>query len=343
MFGFVVTNNEELTQEEKDRYQEAYCGLCHALGKRCGQQTRMALNHDLTFLALLLMSLYEPEETKFQTRCVMHPMKKHVWTSNKYIDYAADMTVALTYHKCTDDWNDDHSVSARAFALVLQKRYREVAAKWPRQCAALEAGMSAIAEVERDDNDNPDAAANLFGQIMGEMFVMEPDIWENPLRMMGAQLGRFIYMMDAAVDLEKDQAKGSYNPFALREWTDEELHTLLLMYMGNVTEIFEKLPLVEDINLLRNVLYSGVWVKYNHYMKKKLEKQEGKQVHTDNEEASPEPVLLEDPEEEATPVLSDVCPEERPPHLNATLEFTAPPRKELAEPLDDTKPFGALA
>ncbi|MDO4502571.1 MAG: DUF5685 family protein [Coriobacteriia bacterium] len=263
MFGFINTNVDALSPEEEARYKEAYCGLCHALGSRTGQHTRMALSHDLTFLALLHMSLYDPEETKHQTACVMHPLTKRTWTQNEYLDYAADMTVALAYFKLLDNWSDDHSHPSRLAALTLKKRWLEISDRWPRQAQAIEAGMAAISQIEQDDHGNPDAAANAFGLIMGEIFVHQEDFWENPLRMMGRQLGRFIYLMDAAVDLEEDRQKGSYNPFAHADFTQDQIHDLLTVYMGYVTEVFEKLPLVEDVNLLRNVLYSGVWQRWN--------------------------------------------------------------------------------
>ena len=362
MFGFVMTNAEELSPEEKDRYQQIYCGLCHALGRKRGQATRLSLNHDLAFLATLLMSLYEPDEVKRETRCALHPTKKHLWSQNDCIDYAADMTVALTYHKCADDWSDDRSVPARAYALAIRRRYEEVRAKWPRQCRALEEGMRNIAEVERDDCGNPDAAANLFGQIMGEVFVMVPDMWENPLRMMGAQLGRFVYMMDAAVDLDEDRRKGSYNPFAARDWTDEEVRELLTVYMGNVTEVFEKLPLVEDINLLRNILYSGVWVKYNAYLRKKRGGDEGSGCvaglarglgggsgQPEEESADGPAASLADAKAPAAckgrraSAFSRECPRDEVLLVNGTLEYTAKQTTDDESPARSAGACGATA
>ena len=52
MFGYVTANPKMMTEEETVRYRSAYCGLCKSLGKRHGQLTRLALNYDMTFLAL---------------------------------------------------------------------------------------------------------------------------------------------------------------------------------------------------------------------------------------------------------------------------------------------------
>lgn len=76
MFGFVQANLADLSQEEKERYQGAYCGLCKTIGQRHGHIARLGLSYDLTFLSLLLSSLYEPEEQCSSCRCVIHPCKK---------------------------------------------------------------------------------------------------------------------------------------------------------------------------------------------------------------------------------------------------------------------------
>ena len=113
MFGYVVPAWEGLSEAERERYHEAYCGLCRAIGERCGQRCRCALTYDLVFLALLLGSLYEPQERAGAGRCVPHPAKPHRFVRTACVDYAADATVALAYHKALDDWRDDRSVRAR--------------------------------------------------------------------------------------------------------------------------------------------------------------------------------------------------------------------------------------
>lgn len=91
MFGYVAANPEELTQEQRERYLSLYCGLCRSLGRRASQASRLALNYDLTFLALVLSSLYEPEEASGHGRCLPHPARSRLWVSSPVVDYAADM------------------------------------------------------------------------------------------------------------------------------------------------------------------------------------------------------------------------------------------------------------
>ena len=138
MFGYLVANLEDASDQEKARYRAAYCGLCRTLGGRCGQRCRLALTYDMAFLVLLHGSLYEPEETQDQARCLLHPLSPHDFVQTRFTGYAADLTVALAYHKCWDDWHDDRNVAARTGAAALAKPYRQVRERLPRQCAAIE-------------------------------------------------------------------------------------------------------------------------------------------------------------------------------------------------------------
>ena len=95
MFGFVVASLQELSEEEKNRYQAVYCGICRAIRDADGQLCRLGLSYDMAFLALLLTSLYEPEEQNGSGRCIAHPAKRRPWADNEYIRYAARMNVAL--------------------------------------------------------------------------------------------------------------------------------------------------------------------------------------------------------------------------------------------------------
>lgn len=261
MFGYIVANTEDLSQEEKERYRQVYCGLCRELGKRHGQLSRLSLNYDMTFLILMLSSLYEPEEEKGDIHCIVHPVKKHPYSRNKYTEYAADMTVMLTYYKCIDDWNDDHKLSGRGYAGVLKKSYEEVKHRWSRQCGMMEHCMQELERIEKGFG-TPDWAMNCFGQLMAELFVYEEDVWSKPLRQFGNCLGRFIYLMDAVDDYEEDKKSGNYNPVIAAEKIPKDISEVMTVQIGMATEIFEKLPLVENVHLLRNVIYAGVWQKY---------------------------------------------------------------------------------
>ncbi len=262
MFGYVIANKEAMSQEELLRYQGYYCGLCKTLEREYGQIERLSLNYDMTFLALFLSALYEPKEEAERCKCVFHPMKQKPVIFNEYIDYAAAMTVALTYHKCLDDWNDERKLTRLKYSKLLEKSYQKVRTKYPRQCESIEQSLWQQNLVEREPDASPDDAINYSGLMLTELFVYKEDFWSNCLRSFGYELGRFIYLMDAAMDYEKDQKKNNYNPLFKMNKEPGELQDLLEMVIGNATEEFEKLPIVQDGNLLRNILYGGVWQQY---------------------------------------------------------------------------------
>ena len=260
MFGFVTANSAELSQEQKQRYSAVYCGICRRIRQQHTNSARLTLSYDMAFLALLLMSLYEPEEQSGDRACALHPIKPRPWVDNEYVRYAADMNVALSYYKCLDDWNDERKQSARIMANHLEKQIPELRAQYPRQCEAIERCITRLTELENGNCTNPDEPANCFGQLMGKLLVYREDLWASYLRQVGLALGRFIYLADAVVDYEKDKRKKRYNPLPgedARQWEE-----YLVLAMGRCTEYYEKLPLVQDKALLDNILYSGVWVNF---------------------------------------------------------------------------------
>ena len=261
MFGYVTASLKELDKEAEKRYGAVYCGICRRIRIQSGNAARLGLSYDMAFLALLLMSLYEPEEEAGEKACALHPIRKRPWIDNKFIQYAADMNVVLGYYNCLDDWEDDGKYSAKLLAGQFGKHLEEITERYPRQCQAVEDCIRQLSALEKAGCANPDEPASCFGILMGELLTYEEDLWADNLRQMGFYLGRFIYLLDAALDYEKDAKKGKYNPYLAmgtgKDWARWEEY--LVLTMGRCTEYFEKLPLVQDKPLLDNILYSGVW------------------------------------------------------------------------------------
>ncbi len=270
MFGLVTASVEELTQEEKLRYGAVYCGICREIKKSDGQICRMGLQYDMAFLALLLMSLYEPEEPGGDRACALHPVKKRPWVTNEYIRYAARMNVALAAYKAKDDWQDDKKLSAKVLSSVFGKNEADIATLFPRQCESMETCLRELNALEKDNCANPDEPANCFGRLMSELMVYREDLWSDALRKIGFHLGRFIYLADAAIDYSKDQKQKKYNPFlamgAGENYSQWEQY--LVLAMAGCTDAYERLPLVQDKHLLDNILYSGVWLNYRKQQRK---------------------------------------------------------------------------
>ncbi len=268
MFGYVIPNQAALSPEAQARYRTAYCGLCRRIGALHGLRGRLTLSYDLTFLNLLLSSLYEGESEciRGSSHCPVHPIRKTNWRSSAPTDYCADLSVALHYYNAEDKWKDDHSLIGLGFEKMLADPTKAAASRWPRQCNAIRACLDKLAEYEAAGSEDLDAVSGCFGDLMAELFDYQQDHWSLELRSIGFHLGKYIYLLDAYDDLERDKRKGSYNPLkTLSEQPgyEDEMKEIFELLLGSCARSFERLPCVEDVDLLRNILYSGVWLKYN--------------------------------------------------------------------------------
>lgn len=283
MFGYININGSILSEENKKVYQAYYCGLCRQLKADCGTKGQMMLSYDLTFLIVLLTGLYELENKETEFTCPLHPTKRRTAYINEATEYAADMNLILAYHNLVDDWKDDHSYAKKALVKILDKDYARIMKKYPRQVAALEHYMRRTEELENSGEQNLDVVSGLSGEMLSEIFCWKNDVWKEELRTLGFYMGKFIYLMDAYEDLEKDKKRNAYNPLRYMEQKGEhEFETLcrllLTSMVSECAKSFERLPILMHAEILRNVLYSGVWTKYEYLQlkKKKLEEKRKK-------------------------------------------------------------------
>ena len=281
MFGYVTICEPELKVKDLRKYKAYYCGLCHILKEKYGISGQMTLTYDKTFAIILLTSLYESQTCTEVHRCKVHPIKKQQMLQNEITEYAADMNVLLAWYHLEDDWRDEKKVSAFLAKGALKRKAKRIIAKYPRQSQAIETSLKELAACEKENSTDLDRTAGCFGRLMEELFVWQEDMWEKSLRRMGFFLGKFIYIMDAYEDLEEDLKKGCYNPLkklCTQEGYEEKCREILCMMIAECSVEFEKLPCIVDVDILRNILYDGVW---NRYHKIQLKKREGKEKKND--------------------------------------------------------------
>ncbi len=280
MFGYITVNKGDMTFKEFDVYHSFYCGLCRSLKERYGLSGQLSLSYDMTFLVMLLSSLYEPQIKEEHVKCIAHPFDKHLLRRNEFTDYGGDMNVLFTYYKCRDDWQDERKISRLAYGKLLEHGYRKLCARYGEKAKKIAVLMRELTMEEEKNNQDIDHMAGIFGNIMGEMFAVKEDEWQESLKKMGTFLGKYIYLLDAYEDMEEDIKKERYNPL-IRKYEDpdfdEEVKTILTMMMAECCKEFEQLPVIENVEILRNILYSGVWYRYEAVRKKREEKQRGKQ------------------------------------------------------------------
>lgn len=281
MFGYVTAYKPELKMKDFATYKAYYCGLCKTLQKDHGFKGQMLLSYDMTFLIILLTSLYETATQKEMHRCMVHPIGKREMLMNEITEYVADINIILSYYHFADDWEDEKSKIGYAGTKVFQSTFRRMEQKYPQKSKVIKDSLKKLHDLEKQGENNVDLVAGCFGDIMAEIFAYKDDIWEAKLRKTGFFLGKFVYIMDAYDDISKDMESGSYNPLKdiyLKSgeqsiWSDFEVqcNTMLTMMMAECTESFEKLPCVVNVDILRNILYVGVWNQYDKKRKGKYE------------------------------------------------------------------------
>lgn len=288
MFGYISANKNELNDEDKIIYQSYYCGLCQELKALAGAKGQMLLNYDMTFLTILLSGLEELSDTEAEFTCKLHPAKKKTSRINEATEYAAAMDIILSYHSLLDDCRDEGSCMKKKLADSLRPTYDMLYTKYPRQVKAVEDYMDAVLEAEKRRETNIDIISGLTGQLMEELFDWKYDsIWSKDLRTMGFYMGKFIYILDAYEDRKKDVKKNNYNPLqyvyneqpgSYETFCRQTLTTL----MAECSKAFERLPILLHADILRNILYSGVWTKYEYQRLKDKTKEEKQKKRKNN-------------------------------------------------------------
>jgi len=277
MFGYITINKAEMKFKEFDIYHAYYCGLCQSLLKRYGAMGQVTLSYDMTFAAMLLSSLYEPDTASSKCACVAHPFERHPFVKNVVIDYVADMNVLLTLYKCEDDWIDDKKMFRACFGCMLRKKSFKKRCVYRGKENLIKDKLEKIHDLEKEGCTDIDLMSGLFGDIMGMIMTPRDDEWKDTLSELGYYLGKFIYILDAYDDVEKDIKKGKYNPFVKRIEApdfDEQIRVILTMMMSECCKRFEMLPIIENVEILRNILYSGVWERYEKIRTEREKKKE---------------------------------------------------------------------
>lgn len=265
MFGYIVVNQPELRIREWEMYHSYYCGLCRILKKKYGRVGQVTLSYDMTFILMMLSGLYDPETVCGKSRCIMHPGKKHEYRCNELTEYVADMNVLLTEYKCLDDWKDDRKRLRLLMARVLGRRTGESRRRYSRKLEQIAAAMEKLSQAEEQGVTDLDYMAGCFGQVMAQIVICREDEWKDNLYRFGFYLGKFVYLLDAYEDLEEDIEKGRYNPLKERYKEpdfEQSCLDILTMMMSACCREFEQLPILDNVEILRNILYSGVWSRY---------------------------------------------------------------------------------
>ena len=285
MFGYITPLMSELKLKDYEKFRSYYCGLCISIKNKFGNIPRFGLNYDATFFAVLMDGLNLEETTSFKAKCIKHPTEYRTFIkTNKALDYATDLNMALIYYKLLDDYLDDNSLRSITLVKAVTPYYKKMTHN--NINTIIKDNLNKLHSLEHSGNfSSLDEISHPFSHIMGQVlkecpFEIKNDGKEvrNNLYLFGYYFGKWIYLIDALDDLKKDLKDGSFNPISqvynknkdsYEDFIDiikEKIDLILITLASSCSELIEKLPIIKNKEIIENVINLGLMDKYNHIL-----------------------------------------------------------------------------
>lgn len=291
MFGYVTPCKMELKIKDYEKFKSYYCGLCLAIKKDFGNIPRISLNYDMTFLAVLLDSLSTDKSSYKRHTCMVHPLKKRIAViDNAALNYAAFCNVILTYFKLIDNINDDRSYKSILASVLLKKHIKKYSKTDLKiHINYIENSLNMLTKLETDESKKSideisDVFADLTGYILSsyiDKLSIEPeDGVKEKIYWLGYNLGKWIYIIDAWDDLERDMKENKFNlinkiynneQLKYEDFSNtirEKIDFLLITCAANCMEYLTQIPLKKNKELLFNILQFGLMEKMDIVFKR---------------------------------------------------------------------------
>lgn len=280
MFGYVTPLTEELRVKEHIFYKSVYCGLCRTMGKRVCGESRMTLSYDIVFLALVRMAITGDALEFKKGRCLTSPAKKRVFLKpNRSLEYSAAAGALLAYHNIADNATDSKGVkrAAAKAALIFSRRMRKRAGLTELDSVISEK-LEALARLEKGGDSSIDVLAEKFGELLSEVFSYGLEGIDGRVAAeIGYHVGRWIYIVDAVDDFDKDKKQGEFNP--LEEVNVGLLRCSMRLELEAVSGAIALISCEDQgiNNIIENIIYLGMPSKIEKVLSKYSETDKGKE------------------------------------------------------------------
>lgn len=269
VFGYVNIYKDELKVKDYNIYRSYYCGLCKKLGEEFSIRARLSLNYDFAFLALVLSSLSDGKEEIKYENCFIHPLtKRPVLKSDDYLTYSAYMSIIVTYFKLKDDVSDNKNIKSFFAYLFFKGYFKKAKKKYPKKCEIIKTILEELNIKEKENCADIDEVSDCFGRLLSEVFLKDGE--DRALKEFSYQLGRFIYIIDALDDIEKDIKSKNYNPFIKKySYNNEdakefkkrvcsEYDLIITLTLESIASAFELIDFKKNKTILQNIVYLGL-------------------------------------------------------------------------------------
>lgn len=268
MFGYIRACKPEMRIKEHELYKAVYCSLCKEMGKTYGILSRFTLSYDFTFYALLGMALKTDCCSIQQKSCTCNPLKKCQYLSDlNDMKMPAAASMILCYFKLMDNINDEKGFKRLKYIFAkpfISSAYKKASKLYPNLDSIAKEYIENQNEVEKAKCDNIDMAAEPTAKCLAEMFklISDDEMNKRCLDRLGYSVGRYIYILDAAVDLEDDIKLDRYNPLIEMneqgEYSKDFIEGQLNICVGEAAKAYELLDIKKFKNILDNLIYLGL-------------------------------------------------------------------------------------
>ncbi len=211
MFGYISPDTPYLFKKDEILYKALYCGLCKGIGAGCGQVARTALQYDMAFASALVHNIRGEDVKIKKARCAAH------WFRRRPIAAVDDTAIALgcvntalAYFKLCDDKADGE---VRGVLRHLYKKgYKRVLKRHPRVADIVSKQMQAQSTLEKAGCAVIDEACEPTANMMREISDYLLKEYSTPqTQKLFYNLGKWVYLIDALDDYDKDVKKSRYN------------------------------------------------------------------------------------------------------------------------------------
>lgn len=278
MFGYLKTYNPYLYGKDDVLYKALYCGICKSISSTCGQMARMGLTYDIAFLSAFVHNIKDCDVKIEKKHCVLHPISKRpIANIDEISQKLAYLNTIMVYYKIKDDKKDGKKVLFRN--LFISKGYKKAKNKYPELDEIVKRSCDELAEVEKNKIESVDISADSTACMLKDVIkqLLKDDCTEYIEQLM-YYVGKWIYLIDALDDYDKDNKKGNYNPFCLiyKDATYAELlnnhkNEILFIFndiICNIKTNYEKVSFKFNKDLIENILTKGIINTTNQILNK---------------------------------------------------------------------------
>ncbi len=271
MLGYVKAFKPEMKIKDYELYRGIYCSLCRALGRNYSPAAQLFLSYDFALAAVLRLAVGESGCEFSQKRCPYNPAKKCLICGRKdELDLCAHAVIITVYYKVIDNMRDagfKSKLLAYLIYPVIYFMHKKAAKLAPEIEKAVSEAMGEQKIAEEKNGVGIDEAAHPSANALGEVFSLGFEGDEKQLLYsIGYMIGRFVYILDAADDLEDDIKSGSFNPFKNADISNDgkraefadRVEQMLNLTQSTALESLDTLGTKRFEEILENIVFDGL-------------------------------------------------------------------------------------